>query len=234
MTNIKHSLAVMQPYFFPYIGYFQLIKAVDRFVIYDDVNFIKQGWIARNRILLNGTEHMVSLQLAGASSFKLINEIGVGDNADKLLKTVYQAYCKASFFDQCFPVVQKILKNEEKNLAAFLFALIKSVCDYLGIKTELILSSAISKDNELKGQDKVLSICEALKAATYVNTSAGRQLYSREAFAERGLNLLFLDPLPVTYKQFCHEFVPGLSIIDVMMFNAPDTIAEYLGRYELT
>ena len=234
MTNCKHSLAIMQPYFFPYIGYFQLIKAVDRFVVYDDVNFIKQGWIARNKILLNGNEHMLSLQLAGASSFKLINEIGVGDNAQKLLKTIYQAYCKAPYFKSCFPLIEGILRNEKTNLAGFLFALIESVCHYLGIQTELILSSAISKDNELKGQGKVLHICETLKAATYVNSSGGRQLYSKEAFAERGLNLLFLDPLPVTYKQFSHEYVSGLSIIDVMMFNAADTIAEYLGRYELT
>jgi len=227
------KLAIMQPYFFPYIGYFQLISAVDQFVVYDDVNFIKQGWIARNKILLNGNEHMVSLKLTGASSFKLINEIGVGDNTDKLLKTIYQAYCKAPHFDQCFPVVEKICKNEEKNLARFLFALIESVCDYLGIKTKLFLSSSIPKDNELKGQDKVLSICESLKAATYVNSSGGRQLYSREAFDGRGLNLLFLDPLPLTYKQFKNEFVPGLSIIDVMMFNHVDKTVDILNLYEL-
>lgn len=234
MKEIKHSIAVMQPYFFPYIGYFQLIKAVDRFVVYDDVNFIKGGWIARNKILLNGNEHMISLQLMGAGSFKLINEIKVGDNVEKLSKTIYQAYRKAPFFDQCFSVIERILKNEEKNLAGFLFELIKSVCQYLGIQTELILSSAIPKANELKGQDKVLSICEALNAATYINSSGGRQLYSREVFSERGISLQFLDSLPLTYKQFSHECVPGLSIIDVMMFNAPDVITNYLSRYELT
>ncbi len=234
MTNIKPSLAIMQPYFFPYIGYFQLINAVDRFVVYDDVNFIKQGWIARNRILLDGREHMLSLQLEGASSFKRINEVGVGRNSDKLLKTLSQAYRKSPFFDRAYPVLEKILTNEDDRLGTYLFTLIETICHYLRIETELILSSSIPKDNTLRGQDKVLHICEVLGATTYINSSGGKDLYSKDVFSEHGIDLQFLNPSPITYRQFSNEFLPWLSIIDIMMFNSVEAIQEHLGRYELS
>ncbi len=227
------KLAIMQPYFFPYIGYFQLIKAVDRFVVYDDVNFIKQGWIARNRILLDGREHMLSLQLEGASSFKRINEVGVGRNSDKLLKTLFQAYRKSPFFDCAYPVLEKILKNEDKRLGTYLFTLIETICHYLRIETELILSSSIPKDNTLRGQDKVLHICGVLGATTYINSIGGKDLYSKDVFSEHGIDLQFLNPSLTTYRQFSNEFLPWLSIIDILMFNSIESIHKMLERYEL-
>lgn len=228
------KLAIMQPYFFPYIGYFQLIHAVDQFVVYDDVNFIKQGWIARNKILLNGDEFMISLQLNGASSYKHINEINVGGNAEKLVKTIQQAYRKAPFFSECFPVFEGVLRSSEDNLGRFLFHLIRSVSQYLDIQTPLILSSELPKDCNLKGQDKVVHICEVLGAHTYFNVAGGKELYSKEFFREHGIELKFINSKPIIYKQFVDPFVPWLSIIDVMMFNPVGSIHNMLERYELS
>ena len=108
------NLAVMQPYLFPYIGYWQLIDAVDIFIIYDDVNFIKRGYINRNNILENKTSQLITLELIGASQNKRINEISIGNNVNKLLKTLKQNYLKAPFYKDVFPVLEEILNNEEK------------------------------------------------------------------------------------------------------------------------
>lgn len=221
----------MQPYFFPYIGYFQLINAVDTFVVYDNVNFIKQGWIARNKILLNGSEHMISLQLQGASSFKKINEIAVGRNRSKLIKTIQQAYSKAPYYQMAFPVIENILTNPENNLGSFLSHQIKELCAYLGINAELILSSSIEKDNSLKGQEKVLQICKKLHATHYVNAAGGKELYSKDDFLQSGISLNFIKSIPFEYKQFGAEHLPWLSIIDVMMFNSVAKIQECLNNY---
>ena len=223
----------MQPYFFPYIGYFQLINAVDNFVIYDDVNFIKQGWIARNKILLNSSEHVISLQLQGASSFKKINEVEVGRNRSKLIKTIKQAYSKAPFYQKAFPVIENTLTNPENNLGSFLNHQIKELCAYLGINTELILSSSIEKDNSLKGQEKVLQICKKLSATHYVNAAGGKELYSKDIFLQSGISLNFIRTIPFDYKQFSDEHLPWLSIIDVMMFNPVAHIKELLNNYIL-
>ena len=168
------KLAIMQPYLFPYIGYWQLINAVDKFVIYDDVNFIKQGWINRNDIIGDETSYRLSMQLIGASSFKLINEITIGNNLTKLLKTIEHTYRKAPYFKSVYPVFQDVLCHNEKNLAKFLTASIKTICDFLEIKTHLIVSSELEKDNYLKGQDKVISICNLLQAKQYINATGGK------------------------------------------------------------
>ena len=173
------TIAIMQPYFFPYIGYFQLINAVDKFIIYDDVNFIKQGWIARNRIILQGKEHYVILQLNGASSFKKINEIQIGTNAEKLLKTIYQAYNKAPFFSSSFPIIEKIIKINIINLADFLINQLIILSSYFGISTEFLISSSINKDNNLKGLEKVIHICNILGATKYIISIGEQELYNK-------------------------------------------------------
>jgi hypothetical protein len=227
------TIAIMQPYFFPYIGYFQLVNSVDKFIIYDDVNFIKQGWIARNRIILQGKEHYVILQLNGASSFKKINEIQIGTNADKLLKTIYQAYNKAPFFPSSFPIIEKIIKVNIKNLADFLINQLIILTSYLGISTELLISSSINKNNNLKGSKKIIHICNILGATKYINSIGGSELYNKEDFQNSGINLYFLKSKPIKYKQFGDIFFSNLSIIDVMMFNDVPTIKNYLNQYEL-
>ncbi len=227
------KIAIMQPYFFPYIGYFQLINAVDKFVLYDDVNFIKQGWINRNRILLNNSDFYFTLQLLGASSFKNINEINIGNNKLKLLKTAGQVYKRAPYFDKIFSLVEDILTNPKQNLAIFLEFSIKKIIDYLDIDTEILISSEIEKRNGLKGQDKIIEICKKLNADEYINAIGGTELYSKELFLQNNIKLSFLKTNEIAYQQFNNEFVPFLSIIDVLMFNSKEEVQKMLNKFTL-
>lgn len=227
-----NAIAIMQPYFFPYIGYFQLVYSVDKFVIYDDVNYIKQGWIAKNRILLNNKPHNLTLNLRGASSFKKINEIEIGDFNYKLLKTIQQAYRKAPYFNEVFPVVEQIIGNKEVSLSGYLAYSISQICNYLSINTEILISSRLEKNNNLHGQDKVIAICKLLNADVYVNAIGGQALYSCEDFAKEDIALKFLDTSDIKYEQFGAEFVPWLSIIDVLMFNSTSEVRLLLDKYE--
>lgn len=226
-------VGIMQPYLFPYLGYYQLIKAVDTFVIYDDVNYIKQGWINRNRILMNGSDFMFTINLRGSSSFKKINEIEVIGNNHKLTKTIEQAYCKAPFFKDVFPLIAHILMDKEPNLARYLTNSLNNVIEYLNIRVSVLISSEIEKDTSLKGAEKSIDICRKLKTTNYINAIGGQELYSKEMFAENGLILNFIKSNPIVYTQFKNQFVANLSIIDVMMFNSPSEISRMLDNYEL-
>lgn len=227
------KLAIMQPYFFPYIGYFQLISSVDTFLIYDDINFIKQGWINRNRILMNGKPLFFTLSLKGASSFKKICETEITGNVDKLKKTVSQAYKKAPFFTDIYPLVQEILDQRERNLSLYVTHSIIAIAQYLGLKTCLERSSEKQLFQELHEQKRVIAICESYQATEYINAPGGINLYSREAFANHGTKLQFLKTGPIEYPQFSAAFVPNLSIIDVLMHNPLDTVKEYLSQFSL-
>ena len=231
------KIGIMQPYFFPYIGYWQLINAVDKYVIYDDVNYIKGGWINRNRILINDKPGFINLKMDGASPNKLINEIQVSsDNRwkSKLLKTIELSYKKAPFFEKVYPIVEEIINFDEVNLALYLENSIKKIAEHLDIKTEFIISSSINKDNSLKGQDKVIEICKSLGAKEYYNAIGGVELYSAENFNYYGIELRFLRTEYIEYKQFKNDFSPYLSIIDVMMFNSKEEIMNILDMYSLT
>lgn len=229
-------VGVMQPYYFPYIGYWQLINAVDRYVIYDDVNYIKGGWINRNNILVNGRSKYINLQLYRASPNKLISEISLlGDKIynSKLLKTLDQSYSKAPYYEETIPLIKSIISHDESNLAKYLTKSIKMICEHLGIETEILLSSEIKKNNKLQGQDKITNICEVLNSNVYVNAIGGQALYSKEDFKAKGLQLRFLKSNEIRYKQFGDEFIPNLSIIDVMMFNSLEMISRMLEDYTI-
>lgn len=223
----------MQPYFFPYIGYWQLIKAVDTFVIFDDVNYINKGYINRNNILVNGQKQLFTLELIGASQNRLINEIEVGSNQNKMLKTISMSYKKAPCFSEVFPIIESILMCEEKNLSKYLGNSLKILAEYLNIKTRFLYSSDILKDNELKGEEKIIDIVKRLNTSVYINAIGGQELYDREVFAKNNLELYFLNPKSQEYKQFKNEFIPNLSIIDLMMFAKNDDIQEMLNKYTL-
>lgn len=222
------TLAIMQPYFFPYIGYWKLINAADIFVIYDDVNYIKQGYINRNSILLESKAQKITLEVIGASSGKMINEVRVGGNNKKILKGIDQAYKKAPNYEKVFPLIQSILEDPEQNLAKFLGNSIQKISAYLEMNTKIIYSSDLEKDNSLKAQEKVLDICQRLEASHYINAIGGQELYCKETFRSKKIGLDFIQTELVEYQQFKNEFIPNLSIIDVMMFNNIDTIKEML------
>lgn len=230
------KLGIVQPYFFPYIGYWQLINAVDRYVIYDDVNYINRGWINRNRILLNGEPRFINVQMKNASQNKLINEVELHKDdtyTKKLVRTLETCYGRAPYFKVAMPFIESIIKTDETSLARYLELSIRRICEYLSIETEIVVSSQISKNKELKGQERIIDICKGLGAHEYINPIGGQALYSRETFDSCGIKLNFHCINNIKYRQFTNEFVPNLSIIDVMMFNDKDTIRRMLTEYEL-
>lgn len=227
MENEAHKrVAIMQPYFFPYIGYFQLIAAVDLFVVYDNIKYTKKGWINRNRMLQNGKDVMFSLPLkSGSDSLDVCERELAADFArDKLLNQFKEAYRRAPYFKQTYPLIENIVRHEDANLFRFLHHSIVKTCAHLGIMTEIRISSEIAIDHELKNQDKVLALCKALGANTYVNAIGGMELYSEDSFRRESIDLRYIQSKPFEYIQFGAPFVPWLSIIDVMMFNSLNAI----------
>ena len=226
-------LGIMQPYFFPYLGYWQLLANVDKYVVYDDVTYIKGGWINRNNFLINGQKNLLTMRLEKASSYTLIKDIAIKDDFVKFLKTIEMGYKKAPFFEDIFRLLKDICQCPDKKLGQFLFNSHIKICEYLGIDTELILSSSFEKHMELKGKDKVISICKQLGADEYINAIGGQELYDKKEFAENGIRLNFLQANLREYRQLKNEFVAGLSIIDIMMFNSKEEIKEMLNDFNL-
>jgi hypothetical protein len=225
---------IMQPYFLPYIGYFQLINAVDKYVIYNDVQYIKGGWINRNRLLLNGKDFMFNLILYGASPKKMINEISVAENPNSLLRTIQSAYGKSPQFQNIFPLMESIINFIDKKLDKYIENSLIQIAQYLNCNTEFIFSSDVKeKDGLLKGKDKVLNICSVLGATEYYNAIGGQELYNKTEFENHGIKLSFLKTQPIKYKQFKNEFIPNLSILDVLMFNSAEEVKEMLNEFEL-
>jgi WbqC-like protein family len=230
------KLAVMQPYFFPYVGYFQLIAAVDVFAVYDNIQYTKRGWINRNRILRDGEAVKLSLPLKKASDFLDVRdrELAADFRRDKMLNQIRGAYELAPFFGNTFALIEDIVRYGENNLFGYLHHSIGKICAYLGLAADIRISSQIDIDHGLRGQDKVLALCRALGAGTYVNAIGGTELYSRAAFAAEDVELKFIRSKPFEYAQFGRSFVASLSIIDVLMFNPLEAVRErVLVDYEL-
>ncbi len=235
--NMK-KVAVMQPYLFPYIGYWQLVNAVDEFVIFDDVNFIKKGWINRNTILLNGQPHRFTIPLDKPSQNKLIMETKLkfpNEEKERFLETLEMAYKRSPYFTDSYKLIKEIIEYDNDDLTDYIANSFNKICSYLGINTRFIRSSEICTDPELKGQNKVIAKCKALKANTYINPAGGRDLYDQKKFAEEGMQLYFIDTHMenIVYPQFQDSFVSGLSIIDLLMFNSSDRIRGFGNDYEL-
>lgn len=233
------DIAGMQPYLFPYIGYFQLINLVDCFVIADNLQFINQGWINRNRVLVHGREHLITFPIKKDSAFLKINERYFFDNADqrdskKILNMLNHAYRKAPNFETCYSLIEVILKFENKNVAKFTTNSLKEICVYLDIKTKFIIESELKMPLDLSAQERIVQICKKLGADRCINAIGGVELYSAKAFEENGVTLKFMKTKEsLRYKQFNENFVPNLSIIDVMMFNSQKAIKKLLGEFEL-
>lgn len=220
----------------PYIGYLQLLNAVDKFVLYDDVNFINKGWINRNNILVGGSSHLFTIPLQNASQNKLIKEISVSGDPNwkkKLLKTMQQAYQKAPYFSSTFDLLQEVLQTQADTISELGLVSLRMTAQHIGIKTEIIPSSSIYSNTHLKGQQRILSICNSESADHYINPIGGMELYDKNSFEESGIQLHFIKSKPFTYQQFSNSFVPWLSIIDVLMFNSPEEVQSQLLEFEL-
>lgn len=225
-----------QPYFIPYIGYWQLINAVDIFIISDDYNFIEGGWIGRNRILENGQPRYFNIEISHASSTKKINQLYLSTekfNKDKKLMQLRNVYRRAPYFEEGYALMQKIFNYEDLNLAAFLEHSIRYICDFLEIKTKFVRSSSIPHNCELKKENRIFDQCRYVGADIYVNAIGGQELYNFEQFKEQGIKLGFIKTDNIMYKQLWYEFVPNLSIIDVIMFNSKQEIKRMLQQYTI-
>jgi len=231
------KLGIMQPYFMAYIGYYQLINSVDKFIIYDNIQYTKKGWINRNRILSNNTDYLITLPLKKDSDYlnivdRELSESWVNDK-NKMLNIIKSSYKKTPYFDDAYPLISDCINNSETNLFKYIYDSVLSIKNYLDINTEIIISSELNIDHNLKSQDKVISLCLNQNADVYINSIGGVELYNKETFKTKGIELNFIKTNPIKYKQFRNEFVPWLSIIDVLMFNSKDTIKNYLNEYTL-
>lgn len=236
-VDSEKTVAVMQPYLFPYVGYFQLIRAADVFVFYDDVDFIKQGWINRNRILINGNDHLFTVPCHNVSSNETIRDVIVHENwrNDKLLKKIRLAYANADAFDTAFPVIREVILQDWKYISAFAQESAKRVASYLDIDIDFYQSSDLPADPSLERADRLIELTKHFGAASYINMEGGKELYNKPYFSERGIELHFLEPQLPEYNQYnANTFHPGLSIIDVMMNVSKEDIQPMLSSYQLT
>lgn len=220
----------MQPYFLPYIGYFQLMLESEVFVIYDNIKYTKKGWINRNRMLRNGEATVFSLPLKSAPDNLEIRERELAGEFDpkKILAQISGVYRRAPFFESTMSLMQDILLFPSRNLFEYIYYSIESLRNRLQIGTPLVICSSLDADHSLRGQDRVLKICRALNAKKYVNPPGGRALYDNRAFLDKGIELAFIEPNLIPYPQFGASFVPALSILDVLMFNSAHRIREEL------
>jgi hypothetical protein len=228
----------MQPYIFPYIGYFQLLHCVDNFVIFDDVNFIKRGWINRNRILINGAPYLFTIPLEKASSNHLIKDITLAKTYDEWLKDFYKtldrSYKKAPYFEVTSELIHNCFNIESKFLIDILTNSIKNLCQYLKINTKLSLSSSHPNTLKLKSELRVLDICKNLSSTNYINLPGGRELYNSRNFRKENIKLSFLQPMNISDKQWGGIPINSLSILDMLMFNSLNKVKILIRQYKVS
>ena len=236
-SNMVKRAGMMQPYLFPYLGYFQLISAVDVFVLGDDLQYEKESWINRNRILIEGQDKLITFPLKKGNHCLRINERVLSDDfskvSDKLLRIISNAYVKAPCFKEVFPFLEEVIKFPESNLAKYAENSIRSICNYLGITTTIIPASDLSIENVIDKQDRIIKTAKKINAQICINLIGGMNLYDQHYFREHGIELKFHQMGNVEYKQFNNDFVPFLSIIDVLMFNEVWEVKEKLSHYTL-
>jgi len=245
----------MQPYLFPYIGYFQLINAVDKYILYDELTFIKDAWINRNRLLNKGQNKAdyFTIPLESKSSNKKINQIKISDQFDwkrKFLNKVYLNYKRAPYFDEVYYFIETMISSEVDYISDFNKKSIIRICDFLDIDTLISTTESYfdSVENDIKEMEfkkgidpieypikvlRVLEFCKNESANEFYNSIGGKSLYSKETFRKNNIDLSFIKTDEIHYTQFGNPFVPSLSIIDVMMFNSKDEIQRLLDCYSL-
>lgn len=231
------KVAIMQPYFFPYMGYFHLLNSVDEFVIYDNIQYTKKGWINRNRILVNGKDKLISLPLKKDSDYLNVIDRKLSDNWNvekvKLLNLIKSSYKKSPQYSIIFPIIEKCIQFSDNNLFNFILNSLTQLNSFLEIDTKVTISSTINIDHTLKSKDKVIAICKNLNATTYINAIGGQELYNVKDFKNHELDLKFIKSSLLNYKQYKNEFIPWLSILDILFFNEKQDIIKHLNEYTL-
>jgi hypothetical protein len=237
LESMEKIIGIMQPYLFPYLGYFQLLGSVDLFVLSDDLQYINKGWINRNKVLINGEGRYIRFPLKKASHLAKINERCFSDDfpyqMEKLLKGIEHAYGRAPYFDDFYPLLEEIIGFSETNLAKFAEHSIRRICRYLEISTPILISSELEINGDFDAQGRVIETVKNLDGDTYINPIGGVELYDFAYFGRNGIELKFHRMNDIRYQQFGRRFVPNLSIIDVLMFNDIPTVTELLAAYTL-
>ena len=215
------SVAIMQPYFLPYIGYFQLAAAVDKFVMYDNIEYVKKGRINRKRFLRNGNAEYFSVPLNKGSDYLHVNQRKISPTFDcrKMIAQMAGAYSKAPYYHDIIPTFKEIISFQSNDLFEYLHHSLQKLFLLLHIDVPIIVSSEVDIDHAIKGQEKLISICQNLQSASYLNSIGGIPIYKTDDFKSAGIALQFLKSNAFLYPQFDNPFVPNLSIIDVLMFN---------------
>tara|TARA_B100002051_G_scaffold156526_1_gene148002 strand:+ start:1557 stop:2264 length:708 start_codon:yes stop_codon:yes gene_type:complete len=232
-------IAIMQPYFFPYLGYFKLINAVDKFVVYDDVEYTKKGWINRNRLLFGNEINTFSIPIRKSSDYDKIKEKFVSDDENgirlilKNLRLIDINYNKSKYFNKIYPMLHCCFTYKSTNLFDYLHNALITIIEYLEINSKIIVSSDLNIDNQLKKEDKVISICKSLNCTTYINAIGGLDIYNSNRFNDEGISLKFLKSNNFAYNQDVNEFYDNLSIIDTLMHVSKLEIMNELNQYNL-
>ncbi|RXK48187.1 WbqC family protein [Aquirufa rosea] len=231
------SVAIMQPYFFPYLGYFQLVQAVDDFVFYDDVMFIKKGWINRNQILLQNKSFLFTIPLEKQSQNKSIRESNIAWGSEfpnKWLQQLQSAYKKAPQYVPVMELIESILQKKTETIADLAADSVMATWQYLNLEKRFHFSSQMNVSRELERAERLISITESLGSKHYINAKNGQELYQKEYFAQHGVQLNFLNQSLPSYSQGnLSNFLPGLSMIDVLMWNSNEDIKSMLAAFTL-
>lgn len=232
-------LGIMQPYFLPYAGYFSLIKNVDRFILLDTVQFIRHGWIERNRILKNDTEWLyVKVPLQAKSQKTLIKDLRI-DNEREWKKTIFSQLAiykkRAPNYHSIINIIDESFKKEYQTITALNYDLLVAICIYLDISTPIEIFSEMNLEIENPGaaDEWALNICVALEAKEYWNPAGGISIFNKKKFDEQNVKLTFQEIILKEYSQSGLQFVPGLSIIDILMFNDKDIVNRILDSYRI-
>jgi len=226
------SIAIMQPYFLPYLGYWQLMNRVDKFVVYDDIQFSKSGWVHRNKYLEGSKERIFTLPLRKDSDFLYIanRELSstFGEEKLKIRRKLEGAYRNAPHFTDGMAVFDECLSFQNNNLFQFVSNSIKIISTRLELKAEILISSDVGDTKSLRGQDRVISLCQILGAKEYINPIGGLSLYDHDRFEKEGIELKFNSGKTPSYDQMNKQFVPNLSILDSLMFSGIERVKLYL------
>ena len=228
----------MQPYFFPYIGYFQLMNLCDEFIVFDNVQYIKRGWINRNRILHpEGTSTYINVPIQKSKRNTLIKDILIDNKVEwkqSIINRLKQYYKDAPYKKEVITFVESCLSEEFEYLRELNTHLLKKTCNYLNINCHITtLSKASFEYEDATAPDEWgLNICKSLNAKTYINAPGGIAFYEKGKYVKEDIELKFINPTFISYIQNCENFIPGLSILDVMMFNSVKDIQKMLLSYE--
>ena len=227
------TCAVMQPSLFPYIGYYQLVYASDVLIVYDDVNFIKKSYINRNSILVNGHEKLFSMSIHRASQNILIQNLYYAP-VDKLIKTIQMSYCKTPYYKDVIDLITNVLNNENRNISKLNELSIRMVFDYLGISKKIVFASELDYDRTEERANRLIALTKMQSCGHYINSPGGKELYQKEYFDKQGIKLSFIESKITPYTQLAKEFVPYLSMIDILMNCSKEEIIKMLSNYELS